>query len=234
MEKTEKLIELCRDYKLDIDRNVAEALCKYLEQLLKTNETMNLTAITEWDEAVEKHLADCLLAAAMPEIKGWVADVGTGAGFPAVVIKALKPSCTVTAIDSTEKKLSFVKTTSDSCGIPCQTLHIRAEDAGKSPLYRESFDTVTARAVAFLPTLCEYCLPLVRQGGYFVAMKGRDGMNELEAAKGAIKKLGGELERTEVLTLSDGSQRVNIVIKKVSPTPTAYPRKQKDIKNKPL
>lgn len=234
MERTERLMELAAKSVIELSSAAADSLCQYLSLLLKANETMNLTAITDWDEAVEKHLLDCLVASALPEIAGRVADVGAGAGFPAAVIKAYRPDCEVTAIDSTGKKLDFVKAASESCKIPCITAHIRAEDAGRDPLFRAKFDTVTARAVAALPALCEYCLPLVKRGGHFIAMKGPGAADEIAAAQNAIKKLGGELLRTRPFTLPDGSQRINIIIKKVADTPREYPRKQKDIKNKPI
>ena len=217
----------------ELDERGAAALVKYLELLLETNKQFNLTAITDRGDALNKHFADCLAAAALPQCTGRVADVGTGAGFPAVVIKALKPDTAVTAIDSTEKKLNFVREASRECGIPVETKHIRAEDAGRSEL-RGAFDCVTARAVAALPKLAEYCLPLVKKGGYFIAMKGASAGEELEDAKKAIAVLGGEVAGVEPLTLPDGSQRINIIIKKTSSTPREYPRRQKDIKERPL
>lgn len=228
----EKLLALAAQYDIPLTAAGAAALCGYLERLLETNRVMNLTAITDPDEALCKHLLDCLVAAALPEMAGRVADVG--AGFPSVVIKALRPECEVTALDATGKKLDFVASASAACGLACRTAHIRAEDAGRDPGFRERFDTVAARAVAALPVLCEYCLPLVRVGGHFIAMKGPGAEQECAQASAALQALGGELLRAQTVTLPDGSQRVNLVIKKARPTPKSYPRRQKDIKARPL
>lgn len=230
----EKLLALAAQYDIPLTAAGAAALCGYLERLLETNRAMNLTAITDPDEALCKHLLDCLVAAALPEMAGRVADVGAGAGFPSVVIKALRPECEVTALDATGKKLDFVASASAACGLACRTAHIRAEDAGRDPGFRERFDTVAARAVAALPVLCEYCLPLVRVGGHFIAMKGPGAEQECAQASAALQALGGELLRAQTVTLPDGSQRVNLVIKKARPTPKSYPRRQKDIKARPL
>lgn len=224
------LAALAACYEIALDPRGEAALTEYLRLMLIANEQFNLTAIKDPAEAVEKHLLDCLIAAALPQVTGSVADVGTGGGFPAVVIKALKPECRVTAIDATEKKLNFVAESSSRCGIPCHTAHIRAEDAGRDPAYREKFDCVTARAVAALPMLCEYCLPLVRVGGHFVAMKAAGAEAEIAAAQGAIAKLGGVIAGIKQVSLPTAGERVLIIIKKAGHTPPCYPRKQKEIK----
>ena len=231
---TENLAALAAQYEIALGSSGEKALADYLSLLLEANEQFNLTAIKDPAEAVEKHLLDFLIAAALPQVTGSVADVGTGGGFPAVVIKALKPECRVTAIDATEKKLNFVASASQKCGIPCLTAHIRAEDAGRDPNYREKFDCVTARAVAALPALCEYCLPLVRVGGHFVAMKAAGAESELAAAQNAIITLGGEIIGTKEVVLPTAGERVLIIIKKVKHTAACYPRKQKDIKQSAL
>ena len=129
----EKLLALAAQYDIPLTAAGAAALCGYLERLLETNRVMNLTAITDPDEALCKHLLDCLVAAALPEMTGRVADVGAGAGFPSVVIKALRPECEITALDATGKKLDFVASASAACGLACRTAHIRARTPDAIP-----------------------------------------------------------------------------------------------------
>lgn len=221
-------------FDLALDDKTAALLCSYAHKLCETNEHLNLTAITQPREVEVKHLLDSLLCAALPEVTGAVADVGTGGGFPGVVVAAHRQDADVTLIDATGKKLRFIETACGELGIAVKTVHGRAEELARSAL-RECFDAVTARAVAALPALCELCLPLVKPGGVFVAMKGAEWETELAAAENAIRVLGGSVLRTETFTLpEDGGTRALIVIKKISHTPTKYPRGGKNIAKNPL
>ncbi len=212
----------------------AGRLDRYVERMVETNKHLNLTAITEPREVEIKHLLDSLCAGALDCVRGRVADVGTGCGFPGVALAALGRGLELTLIDATGKKLRFVEDACRETGIEVRTVHGRAEELARGQ-YRERFDTVVARAVAALPALCELCLPLVRVGGCMVALKGPDGENELEQAKGAIGLLGGGNVRVEKRLLPEnGGERTLVVIEKISQTPTAYPRNGKNIAKNPL
>ena len=207
----------------------------YARLLAEKNAVMNLTAITEPAEVAEKHFLDSCLPLKLfdvPENASFV-DVGAGAGFPSLPIAILRPDLRFTLIDSLNKRIDFLKDVCAELGINAECLHLRAEDAGRGDL-RESFDIAAARAVSRLSTLCEYCLPLVKVGGAFLALKGGDCAAELREAYTAIKALGGKTEKVEDYSLPCGDRRTLIVIRKVAPTPKAYPRQQSKIKSKPL
>ncbi len=212
--------------------DVARAAEVIVSQLLEDNAKFNLTAITEPSEIFYKHIVDSLLAAralntalrgvAAPEI----ADVGSGAGFPALPIAAALPRAHVTAIDSTSKKITHVMQTARACGFSTFTVaSARAETLGRAPAYRESYDAVTARAVARLPVLAELCLPLVRQGGVLLAMKGETAPEEIADADEIVRTLGGTVENTaEYRIPGDEHKRYLVLIRKTSATPQKYPR----------
>lgn len=208
----------------------------YAERLVCWNEHTNLTAITEPDDIVIKHFIDSLYPMKYVDFKAGLslADVGTGAGFPGLPLLIANPKLEVNFIDSSGKRINFIKDVLSNIGIIAQTTHERAEDAGKNPDYREQYDYVTARAVAPLNVLCEYCIPLVKVGGVFVSLKGANGIEELEGAKNAIDVLGGEVITAESYKLPNGDSRTLFVIKKISQTPTKYPRKPKKIDTRPL
>lgn len=210
------------------------ALDAYAEAVVEQNKVMNLTAITDPDGVEYKHLLDSLLCAACPEVRGRVVDVGTGAGFPGVVLKIARPECALALVDATAKKLAFIERACGERGIKVTTLHGRAEELTHRPEYREAFDCATARAVANLAALCEYCLPFVKTGGYLIAMKGPEAEAELEAARVPLAVLGGELTRVDRHTLPDGSVRTLIILKKISQTPPKYPRSGKNITKNPI
>ena len=204
--------------------------------LVEQNKTMNLTAITDPDGIAVKHFADSisvLTACDMP-IGARVMDIGTGAGFPGIPLLIMRPDLDLTMVDSTAKKLKYVQSTVDSLGLIATTLHTRAEEAGQSKEYRENFDFVCSRAVAALNVLCEYCLPFVKVGGYFIAMKGAKAQEEIDSAKSAIKTLGGKIVAEKSFSLSDGGERTLVVIKKISQIPPKYPRPSAQIAKKPL
>lgn len=198
----------------------------YTKVLLDWNQKMNLTAITAPDEIVVKHFLDSLLILPYLPNSGsfQMIDVGTGAGFPSVPCRIVRPEIRLTLLDSLNKRVNFLKYLSEKIGQENACIHARAEDAGKNVAYREQFDVATARAVAHLRELSEYCLPLVKAGGIFAAMKGPGAGQEIEEAETAIRLLGGKIEQIIEKQLPDGSQRSIILIKKISQTPTKYPR----------
>jgi len=206
------------------------------ELLVEQNKTMNLTAITDPDGIAVKHFADSISVLSAAEIPqgARILDVGTGAGFPGIPLLIMRPDIDLTMIDSTAKKLKYVENTVNELGLIATTLHTRAEEAGQSKEYREKFDFVCSRAVAALNVLCEYCLPFVRQNGLFIAMKGAKAQEEIDAAKGAIKTLGGKIVAEKSFSLSDGGERTLVVIKKISQVPPKYPRPSAQIAKKPL
>lgn len=206
------------------------------ERLIEQNKTMNLTAITEPDEVVIKHFVDSisLLSAVTPEEGAKILDLGTGAGFPGIPLLICRPDIKLTMVDSTAKKLKYVASTVEALGLNAETLHSRAEEAGKQPEYREQYDIVCSRAVAALNLLCEYCLPFIKVGGVFAAMKSAKADEEIALAKNALKTLGGKIVDKKTFTLSDGGERTIILIKKVSQIPPKYPRPSAQIAKKPL
>ena len=218
---------------IDLSKEAAGRMISYGERLLQKNKSVNLTAIVDEDEFIVKHLLDSLTAAVLPEINGKVADIGTGGGFPGTVIKIIRPDCVMTLIDSTKKKLSATAEICNTLDIPVKIIHARAEDMGRK-LLRNHFDTVVARAVAPLPQLLEYCLPLTKEGGVFIAMKGPEGENELKISDSAIKMLGAVTERVEPRILPGGIERRLIIFRKISETPPGYPRAGKAIQQNPL
>lgn len=227
--ETEKLGISLGDY-------TADRFDAYAERLIRWNNHVNLTAITDPDDIVIKHFVDCLnICRFITFNKGdRVIDVGTGAGFPGLPLLIANPGIDITFVDSIGKKLAFIKDVMRNNGLFGEIIKARAEDLGKSLSYREQFDYAAARAVAPLNMLCEYCLPLVKVGGRFIAMKGPSAKQEVEASANAILTLGGVLERFEEFDLSTGDRRAIIIIKKISQTPTKYPRKSKKIDTKPL
>lgn len=176
---------------------------------------LNLTAITDPEGIAVKHFADSLTALRMIELNAGdrVIDVGTGGGFPGIPLLIARPEIELTMLDSTGKKLAFVSQSVEELGLSANIVHARAEEAGQGEL-RESFDFAVSRAVAAMNILCEYCLPFVKVGGTFCAMKGAKGAEELDCAGKAIATLGGETQKTETLILPDGGERVLINVKR--------------------
>lgn len=204
-----------------------EQLEKYGHLLQEWNEKINLTAITDDEEIAVKHFLDSLTALLTDKVNGSVIDVGTGAGFPGLVLKTVKPEIQLTLLDSLNKRINFLKATAEELSLDgVEFVHGRAEDFGMNIKYREKFDTAAARAVANLRVLAEWCLPFVKIGGYFLALKGPLADDELKDAKKAIHILGGEVEDVfeAKIPYSDLSHKI-IIIKKVRRTPSKYPRK---------
>ncbi len=213
-----------------------EAFDIYASLLVQWNEKMNLTAITEPDDIVIKHFIDSLLllkAYSLPE-NGSLIDVGTGAGFPSVPVSIVRPDVKLTLMDSLNKRITFLQTVTDSLSIAAACVHARAEEVGGKEEFREKYDTACARAVAHLRELSEYCLPFVKIGGVFIALKGYEIEQELEEAGFAIRTLGGKIEKIEKFTLPSGDKRAIVIIRKISSTPKKYPRPSGKIKKNPL
>ena len=230
----ERLAQKCSTWNIMLSGAQLDLLDRYAEILVDYNQKVNLTAITSPEGIEDRHFADSLLFAAQPEVTGKLVDVGTGAGFPGVVAKIFKPDLQLTLMEPTGKRVDFLKYLCGELGLTgVEFAKERAEEAARK-IWREQFDVASARAVAALPVLCEYCLPLVKVGGRFVSLKGSNGLEELEAAKNAIEVLGGEIETAESYVLPNGDGRTIFVIKKISQTPTKYPRKPKKIDTRPL
>lgn len=221
---------------ITIDEYGLDRFDSYAERLVRWNSHVNLTAITEPDDIVIKHFADSLYPLRYIHMsKGQkLVDVGSGAGFPGLPLLIANPGIEVNFVDSIGKKLAFVKDVLRNSGLVANVTHKRAEEIGKTAEYREQYDYATARAVAPLNVLCEYCLPLVKVGGLFVSLKGSTGKEELAQAERAIKVLGGEVVKFDEYALSNGDKRSLAIIRKISQTPTKYPRKSKKIDTRPL
>lgn len=199
----------------------------YAGLLKEWNKKMNLTAITDDEGIAVKHFLDSMTALCTKKIGGRVIDVGTGAGFPGLVLKIAKPDISLTLLDSLNKRLVFLKSAAEDIGIEdIEFVHARAEDGGQDRAYREKFDTVVSRAVANMTTLSEWCLPFVKKGGYFLALKGPAADEELNSAKRTISILGGVVEDVfeAQIPFSDLKHRI-IIVKKVRQTPMRFPRK---------
>lgn len=221
--------DILKDFNIELSDEQIDKFEKYYELLTEWNNKINLTAITEHDEVVVKHFADSVIG--LPYFSGKVCDVGAGAGFPSVPL-AICGVEDMLLLDSLEKRIKFLETLKSELQLNYQTVHSRAEDFGRGS-NRESFDTVTARAVANTSTLVEYLLPLVKVGGRAVIYKGGEIDEELKEAEYAINVLGGKI--TEVKKYSFvGLTRSLVIISKVKPTPKAYPRVGNKPKTSPL
>lgn len=222
---------------IDCDGQATENLEKLYRALVETNKLYNLTAVTDEQGVAGLHFADSLLALPYLQNTKTLLDVGCGAGFPCLPIAIARPDISVFGIDSTAKKVDFSTNFANNNHIyNFSSISARAEDLAKTDK-RDSFDTVTARAVARLNVLCELCLPFVKVGGYFLAMKGAKGEEELEEAKNGIEMLGGKLEsldKKELILPDEKQMRTLILIKKVRKTPEKYPRAYSKIVKSPL
>ena len=223
---TERLIRKAAAYGIDA-APVVRKLDEYAALLVEYNQKVNLTAITDAEGIEDRHFIDSLLLAARPEVCGRMVDVGTGAGFPGIVAKLFRPELDLTLMEPTGKRVDFLKYACSALGVEAEFAKERAEEAARKQ-WRESF------AVAALPVLAEYCLPLLRRGGVFIAMKGSGADEEIDAAQGAVAKLGGKYAGRQDVTLPDGSARTLILYEKISQTPPVYPRNGGKIAKAPL
>ena len=230
------LKECASEFDVILSDEVVDKFDRYAYELVKYNEKVNLTAITEPDDIVIKHFADSLAFFKYSGIKSGdtFADVGTGAGFPGMPVLIASDNINVTLFDAVNKKLDFIRYVVKELDLNADVIHIRAEEAGKMPEYREKFDFVTARAVAQLRVLSEFCLPLVKVGGKFVSMKGDISEEEKTFGIAAFKKLNSELYDDIHYNIHNGDARNIIIAKKTSQISPKYPRNMGQISKKPL
>ena len=228
------LKELFTDSGVPAAPEMLEQLDEYRRLLTEWNEKMNLTAITDPEGVAVKHFLDCALALRQVPEAGKIIDVGTGAGFPGLVWAVLRPELQVTLLDSLNKRLLFLEEVCRRLGVRCTLVHARAEEGGRNAALRQSFAAAAARAVAPMNVLAEYCLPFVKQGGCFLALKGPQLDAELAQAQNALRRLGGRLEKVERFQLPGGDQRCLAVIRQTAPVPRQYPRPAAKLKKSPL
>lgn len=232
MEKIEFILEEFNKCDIKLSAEQAEKFLKLYEFLIEYNKNVNLTAITDFKEVVVKHFIDSVL----PFTKVSIAkdssfiDVGTGAGFPSIPLMIVRADLKGTLLEALNKRCVFLEKACELAGIKANIIHARAEDYAKDK--RESFDFATARAVAAMPVLSEYCMPYVKTGGKFIALKSVN--EEIEQSESAIKTLGGKISEVKDYTITNGDSRRLFIIDKISHTPTKYPRNPSMIKKKPL
>ena len=230
-----EFISKVKELGIELNDNQINQFNKYYELLVEYNKVMNLTGITEYEEVLEKHFYDSLTMANKVNLdNSTLVDIGAGAGFPCIPLKIAFPSLDVTVVDSLAKRMKFLEVVIKELNLEnIRCLAMRGEDFAK--LHREEFDYVTARAVARLNILNEITLPLVKVGGYFVALKGQDGLIEINECKDAFSKLGAKIEMIDEFNLpSENAKRINIFIKKEKKTNVIYPRDYAKIKKNPL
>ena len=217
------------DLNISLSEEQLTQFIKYYELLIEKNRVMNLTAITDFDEVIQKHFLDSLSLVKVlgKNPVGRIFDMGTGAGFPGIPIKIAFSDCSVTLVDSVNKKIGFIQEAVQELGLHnVEAIHSRVEDLGHDVSYREQYDLVVSRAVAALPVLVEYCMPFVKIGGAFLSYKSVKVDEELSAGKKAIQVLGGRLEKDVRFQLPGTEiERAFLFIKKEKPCPKKYPRK---------
>lgn len=231
-----KLLELKETllkHNIELNDGQLEQFDKYAKFLKEYNEKINLTAITDYEEIIEKHFYDSIICSTYKKLEGTLVDVGTGAGFPGVVLKITYPNLKVTLLEPLNKRCVFLNELIKLLNLKdIEVINVRGED--HSLKNREKYDYVTARAVTNLNGLIEICGAMVKVGGYFIALRGKDGLIEIEGAKGAIKTMGFEIEETHTDLLSDEATRITSFFKKVEKTKKSFPRKYSTIKKEPL
>ena len=217
------------------DRQIAQ-FNQYYELLTEKNKVMNLTAITEYNDVVKKHFIDSMMISRIVDMRKitTLCDIGTGAGFPGIPLKIVYPHLHLSLVDSVGKRVNFLSEVVEKLGLEdVETIHSRTEDLANNPKYREKYDLVTARAVASMNVLSEYCIPYAKIGGYFAAYKSGNIEEELNNAQNAVTTLGGKIEKTDVFDLY-GMGRSIVLIRKVKGTPKVYPRKAGTPSKNPL
>lgn len=229
---TERIIEMFKVADIAVTERQAEQFRILFEFMTEYNKNVNLTSITEFEDVVMKHFIDSVLPFAMfdiPEGASFI-DVGTGAGFPSLPLLIVRPDLNGTLCDSLGKRCTYLEMALGKVGVNAEVIHARGEELGRKR--REQYDYATARAVAALPVLTELCLPFVKVGGRFVALKSVN--EEVKAAENSVKQLGGKLDKMLDYKLPNGDGRRLVIIKKISQTPTKYPRSYANITKKPL
>lgn len=228
----EYLFKTANNYGINLSEESLQKLEEFYHLLIEWNKNVNLTAITEYKDVALKHFVDSLTGARFIPENATVADIGSGAGFPGIPLKIFRPDIKIVLMDGLNKRVEFLNEAIEKLELKgIEAKHIRAEDAAEGD-YREQFNIAVARAVARLNVLCEYALPLVKQGGTFIAYKTQN-EEELLEAKRAIAMLGGRLEKADSFKLDDLSRQL-VVIRKIAPTPNKYPRANGKIKKNPL
>ncbi len=220
-----------------LEPGIIETFYNLTEIMLETNAHMNITALTTLEKIIPLHYADCIkIADWIPEGRS-VLDVGCGGGFPILPLAIVRPDLHLTGLDSTDKKVRYVQATADQLGLRIHTLSGRAEELAKDPQYREHYDLVISRAVARLHILNELCIPFVKPGGTFLALKGAAGMEEYHEAKPGMRLLGCGSDNPRsysIRTLDGEEKRIAVIAPKEKETPATYPRQFGAIKKKPL
>lgn len=226
------MIERFKSAGLEITEAQERKFRTLFEFMTEYNRKVNLTSITEFEDVVIKHFIDSVLPFSILGIHGdeTLIDVGTGAGFPSLPLLIYYPELNATLVDSLAKRCTYLELACEKLGIMAEVIHARSEELGR--VRREQYDIATARAVAAMPVLAEYCLPFVRVGGSFIALKSVN--EDISAAEKAFGTLGGRLEKTLDYKLPNGDGRRLAVVRKISQTPTKYPRNQANITKKPL
>lgn len=233
----EKIVPLCKEFGVEITPKIKERLNLYGNLLIEWNEKINLTAITEPEAVLYKHFYDCILFFKNTDVSknAKIIDVGTGAGFPGLVLKIVREDLQVTLLDSLNKRITFLNDVIEKLDLDGITaIHSRAEDGGRNKDHREKYDIACARAVAAMPVLLEYCVPFVKVGGRFISMKGPNASEEIALCGNAIRQLGIEKPFIICETLTGEEQRAFVSFKKISQTPPKYPRNSGKIAKQPL
>lgn len=238
MEYFDIMSQACKDVALPFNEDTYNKFSQYKDMIKDWNEKINLTAIVDDEQIFKKHFIDCIKIfkfSPLKEAKN-VIDIGTGAGFPGIPIKIMKQQLNLILLDSLNKRINFLNEVVSKINLNnVETIHGRAEDFSRQPKYREQVDVAVSRAVANLAVLSELCIPYVKVGGYFVAMKGPSVDDEIKDGKRAISILGGKIDDVIKINIEDSDLDHNLVIiKKVKETPKAYPRKAGTASKKPL
>lgn len=223
----EKMEQYAKQIGIVLKEKQIDQFYQYMQLLLEWNEKMNLTAITKPEEIIVKHLIDSITIAKYIEKNSKLVDVGTGAGFPGIPLKIIREDIEITLLDSLNKRICFLEEVMKQLKLEkIEAIHSRVEDFGKNKKYREAFDYATSRAVANLATLSEYLIPLVKIQGRALCMKGSTIKEEIEQSQKAITTLGGKIEKIEKFQLPESDiERHIILLQKIEPTPSKYPRK---------
>lgn len=235
---TDKFKSGLSDLGIELTEKQIDQFLTYYEMLVEKNKVMNLTAITEFDEVIEKHFLDSLSLIKVKDLHNRtnVLDLGTGAGFPGIPLKIAFPELNITLMDSLNKRILFLQDVINELGLTdIEAVHGRAEEAARNKKYREKYDLCVSRAVANISTLSEYCVPFVKVGGQFISYKSGNIDEELDSAKKGIKILGGTITDVHKFDLGENKQgRSFVIIDKNQPTPKTYPRKAGTPSKNPL
>lgn len=235
---TDKFKSGLSDLRIELTEKQIDQFLTYYEMLVEKNKVMNLTAITEFDEVIEKHFLDSLSLIKVKDLHNRtnVLDLGTGAGFPGIPLKIAFPELNITLMDSLNKRILFLQDVINELGLTdIEAVHGRAEEAARNKKYREKYDLCVSRAVANISTLSEYCLPFVKVGGQFISYKSGNIDEELDSAKKGINILGGTITDVHKFDLGENKQgRSFVIIDKNQPTPKTYPRKAGTPSKNPL